>query len=190
MTDDSDLLKKFNQIVDAETADAQAANDGCTDVETVASRVKKRCKPFLNDLLMQLGLVMFNSIIGKRMKHGVKGFRFRAKKKNKSKSLRPNPSEQLIFEGMEPFVGYPAQLTYEDKPGHVVFVDSRKARQSDREKAEEYLEQLLEWDKQRISYLKKGNRFALKLVATYGDLPLEKLIDSWKQDHSDDVLEK
>jgi hypothetical protein len=65
---------------------------------------------------------------------------------------------------MEQFRGYPAQLKYEDKPGHVIYVDSRKSRAIDRDKAAEYLEQLLEWDKQRIRLLKNGNRFAERLV--------------------------
>ena len=180
MTDNQNLLKKFYKIVDSETARAQDSNDGTTDVETVARRVKQLTKPFLSDLLLLLGELMFNSVIGKRMKRGFKRFRFR--RKNKTQTY-PEPTEQLDFEGMEAFRGYPAQLTYEDKPGHVVYVDSNKSRALDRDKGEEYLEQLLEWDKQRINFLKTGNRFARQLVKTYGDLPLEELRRRWKQDH-------
>ena len=184
MTENPNLLKKFYKIIDSETTRTQEANAGTTDVATVAGRVQRLCKPFLNDLLLLLGDIYFKLVIGQRMKRrgsGIRLLRFRRRRKAIAGS---ETEQQLVFEGMEELRGYPAQLTYEDKPGHVVFVDSRKSREFNREKGEQYLEQLHEWDKQRINFLKTGNRFARQLVKAYGDLPLEELVERWKRDHS------
>ena len=65
--------------------------------------------------------------------------------------LDPAEVESTVFRSaMEEFRGYPEQLTYEDKPGHVVYVNSPKSRKYDRREGAEYLELLHERDKQRI----------------------------------------
>ncbi len=91
---------------------------------------------------------------------------------------------------MKEFRGYPEQLTYEDKPGHVVYVNSPKSRKYDRRKGAEYLELLHERDKQRIRIVRTGNRRADQMEAVYGDLPLEELVRLWKRDHREAVGQK
>ena len=182
MTKKHPLLKKFYSIIDAEKARAQAENDGITDMNTVADRVREICKPFLPELERLLGTIFFNIIISRRMKHGIR-LAFRNFTRNRKPESRAE-EQQLVFPGMEQLRGYPAQLTYE-KDGQVVFVDSRKSREFDQQKAEEYLERLIEWDKQRLRYVKNGNRFAAAARKIYGDLPLEELVQRWRADHAE-----
>ena len=186
------LTRKLNKIIQSEIADAQHQGSGKTDVETVFQRVKARCKNFLHDLAFLFFDRYLRLLIGHKLKHRNNGAGYGRRRRDPAGAagpdLSPGADKQYVFPGMEEFRGYPEQLTYEDKPGHVIFVDARKSLEYDRAEAEKYAEKLTKWHIRRTTRLKKGNRFARRLLKLYGDLPLETLVEQWQADHGDEDL--
>lgn len=187
------FTRRLNKIIDREIREAEFEGNGATDVDTVYRRVKKSCSTFIDKLLDWFKEQHLKNMIRHRLKHP--GGRRSGKASSSSyqraasEAFREREDEQLVFPGMEEFRGYPPKLSYEDEPGHVKFVNSRRSVESDRDQAEKYAEKLSGWFIKRNQKLKAGNRFARTLVKAYGDLPLEELVERWQKDHGAESAE-
>ena len=80
--------------------------------------------------------------------------------------------------------GIPPNVTYEDKPGHVVYVCYLDTTQFERAAALALLAKSIAADQQTYLALKAGNDFADSLVPLYGDLPTRDLYRHFMGGHA------
>lgn len=143
---------------------------GKTDLETVARRVEVRASVIIDQLAPELAAAEIREIIRGLLKRT---------------EVRPDDTEairQMEFASMEEFRGIPPNVTYEDKPGHVVYICYLDTTQVERAAALRLLAKSIEADQQTYLALKAGNEFADSLIAIHGDVPLWELYRRYKSD--------
>jgi hypothetical protein len=159
--------KQLNKIIDEEVRACLLA--GPTDLETVAEKVEARASVLINKLSKALAY---------------QHVRERIRRKLKRTQVLPcdleGEARQMAFEEMDEFRGIPPAVTYEDKPGHVVYISYLDTRELERAAALALLYRSITYDQKAYLALHSGNEFASRLAQTYGDLPLWDLYQRYQ----------
>lgn len=142
---------------------------GQTDVETVHGLVKKKVSMrTFYPLILELANKHVRNIIQRRLKYT---------------AVPPaeiiTNQQQLELAAMDEFRGIPDSISYEETPGHVVYVPYRETLEWQRVAALALLDGNIRDVQHSRQRLAAGNRFATLLVAHYGDLALSQLLDKW-----------
>jgi len=172
--DPKELLKRLNRIIDEEIR--ACLKKGKTDVEIVCEKVEKRASVLLSDLGDKLGKQKLRDRVRTKLKHT---------------AVDPNDAEETVeqdrqirFKEMEEFRGVDPTITFEDKPGHVAFIQYVDAKRFERRAAERLRKKSLDFDENKYLVLVARNDWCDLLIPQYGDLPAGELWQLWKNDQS------
>lgn len=163
------LRRQLTKIIKEEIR--TALRQGPTDRETIAKRVESRATMLIAQLEPELAAAEIREIIRRMLKTT------EVKSEDTDAMI-----QQMEFADMDQFRGIPYNVTYEDRPGHVVYVCYLDTRQFERAAALKLLADSIEADQQTYLAMKAGNDFADTLVLIYGDLPPRDLYRHYKAD--------
>lgn len=87
---------------------------------------------------------------------------------------------ELDFDDIEQFRGAPRSISYEDRPGHVVYMPFEDSTREQRRLSLALLDKNIGQDMVRRQAQITATDFADRLADTFGDLPLKDLVRLWR----------
>jgi hypothetical protein len=152
---------------------------GKTDRETVALRVEARAATLIWKLAPLLISAELRNIVAHLLKKtDISG-------NEEEAAAVAETYRQMELADMEEFRGIDPNVTYEDRPGHVIYIPYLKTRKAQRAAALAYLDRGIAADLEKRQAMEAGNDFADPLVELYGDEELLDLYVRYKTDQAE-----
>ena len=169
------LLDRFYKIADREIANL--LRRGPTDLDAVCEAIELSSSMLLDRLKPMLGDRQWRIMVQRRLKHT----RVALPDALRKAALEAQQPE-FDFHDIQQFRGVPDSVTYEDKPGHVVYIHYLDTTKVTRKASRDLLAASIDADLKQLNALDTANEYADHLTESLGggeDAVLRDILERW-----------